>query len=245
MSDRNLGETFSQYFEILPALDAATRAEVFHIRHEVYCRDLGWEPLRADEQESDAYDAHSVHLLLRRRGGGELVGCTRMILTNPAAPEQLLPVEQSCAAVLDHRVFNPASVARERLAEVSRLAVMRQFRQRKGEAESAGSMSSDDFESRGEQMRFPFIPVGLYLGAAAVAKRFGRDHVLVLTEPRLAVHFARIGFAIYPIGGAVEHRGVRVPSLLYTDKVIAGLRPLIRPLYEVIEASVAAQYARH
>ncbi len=245
MSDRNLGETFAQYFEILPALDAGTRADVYHVRHEVYCRDLGWEALREDEQETDAYDAHSVHLLLRRRGGGELVGCTRVILTNPQAPDELLPVEESCAEVLDHRVFDPASVARTRLAEVSRLAVMRSFRQRKGEQETAGSMSGDDFESRGPQMRFPFIPVGLYLGAAAVARRFGRDHVLVLTEPRLAVHFARIGFAIHPIGGAIEHRGLRVPSLLYTEKVITGLRPLIRPLYEHIEASVEAEYARH
>jgi len=245
MSERNLGEAFSQYFEIVPALDGATRADVFHIRHEVYCRDLGWEPLREDEQESDRYDPHSVHLLMRRRGGGELVGCTRVILTNPQAPEELLPVEESCAEVLDHRVFDPASVARERLAEVSRLAVMRNFRQRKGEAETAGSVNSDDFESRGPQARFPYIPVGLYLGAAAVAKRFARDHVLVLTEPRLAVHFARIGFSIQPIGGAIEHRGLRVPSLLYTDKVIAGLRPLIRPLFDLIEASVDAEYARH
>jgi N-acyl amino acid synthase of PEP-CTERM/exosortase system len=61
---RNLGEGFQQLFELVPALDAKTRDEVFHVRHEVYCRDLGWEPVRDDELETNAYDAQSVHLLI-------------------------------------------------------------------------------------------------------------------------------------------------------------------------------------
>ena len=243
-SERNLGENFNQYFEILPALDAETRSQVYRIRHEVYCRDLGWEPVREDGEERDAYDAQSVHVLMRRRGTGELVGCTRVILTNPADPRELLPVERGCLEVLDRKLYDPERADRAQLAEVSRLAVMRNFRQRKGENEAPGPLSGDDFEARGPQSRFPFIPVGLYLGAAEVAKRFGRELVLVLTEPRLAVHFSRIGFAIHPIGGAVEHRGVRVPSMLHTTKVVNGLRPLIRPLYDTIEAQIEAVYAR-
>ena len=36
----------------------------------------------------------------------------------------------------------------------------------------------------------------------------------VLTEPRLASHFVRIGFDIRAVGRTIEHRGERVPSLL-------------------------------
>lgn len=244
-SNRNLGESFSEYFELLPALDDASREMVYRIRHEVYCRDLGWEPIRDDGLERDAFDEQSVHCLLRHRGTGEPVGCTRLIMADEAHPERLLPVEASCAQVLDRSIVDPAALPRRTVAEVSRLAVMRNFRQRKGESQSDASVSDDDFQPRGTQARFPYIPVSLYFGAAAIAKRLGREHVLVLTEPRLAAHFARLGVHIQSIGGGIEHRGTRVPSLFLTSKFAPGLRPLIRPLYDEIERSVDRHFDAH
>ena len=70
-SSRNLGGTFSQLFALSPALDKESIALVHRIRHDVYCRDLGWEPVRADGMEIDAYDRHSIHCLLRRRDNGD------------------------------------------------------------------------------------------------------------------------------------------------------------------------------
>lgn len=242
---RDLGHSFDQLFELTPALDDASRELVFRIRHDVYCRDLGWEPVRADGLESDAYDPHALHCLLRRKGSGEPVGCTRLILARPDDPAHPLPFEDSCRDVLDRRVADPATTPRHTVGEVSRLAVLNTFRQRKGEAVMPASIDEDDFVAGGSQMRFPFIPVSLYLGAAAMARRFGIENVFVLTEPRLANHFVRIGFDIRQVGRAIEHRGTRVPSLLSSSKVVENLRPLIRPLYAVIEASVDAAFAAH
>lgn len=234
---RDLGESFSRMFELIPALDDAALEQVYRIRHDVYCRDLGWEPVREDGMETDEFDRHSLHILLRTRAG-EPVGCTRLILARPQAPDHPLPFEQSCREVLDRSIVDPATLPRHTLGEVSRLAVLNTFRQRRGEDSSAVSMTEDDFGGPGPQARFPFVPVSLYLGAAAIARRFGVEHVFVLTEPRLASHFSRIGFDIRAVGGAIEHRGTRVPSLLSSSKVVAGLRPLIRPMYEVIERSI-------
>lgn len=241
-SSRNLGESFDQHFELVPALSPADREAVFRIRHEVYCRDLGWEPLREDGLETDAYDPHSVHLLLRHRDTGEPIGCTRLILADAADPGHLLPFEISCAEVIDRRLADPRTLPRETVGEVSRLAVMRNFRQRKGETQVPVGIAEEDFQSRGPQSRFPFIPVGLYLGAAAVALRLGRENVFVLTEPRLATHFARIGFNIEPIGGTIEHRGTRAPSMFKVSQFAPSLRSMIRPMYDLIEARVNAVY---
>jgi N-acyl amino acid synthase of PEP-CTERM/exosortase system len=244
-SERNLGSKFQELFELTPALDAASIDTVYRIRHDVYCRDLGWEPVREDGLETDAYDRHSIHCLLRKRDTGEPVGCTRLVLSRPEDPLYPLPFEQSCAQVLDRTLIDPAQLPRNDVAEVSRLAVMGTFRQRKGEIAKPVSVSDDDFESRGGLPRFPFIPVSLYLGAAAIARRLGIDNVFVLTEPRLASHFVRIGFDIRSIGGAIEHRGTRVPSVLSSSKVVAGLRPMIQPLYAVIETAVNAAFDRY
>ncbi len=242
-TERDLGESFSRYFELVPALDAVAREQVFRVRHEVYCHDLGWEPERPDGLETDAYDIQSVHCLLRHAVTGEPVGCTRLILAD-ADPGHELPVEQSCRDTIDRALIDPRALPREQVGEVSRLAVVKAFRQRKGESESPGTVNEDDFMPRGALSRFPFIPVGLYMGAAAIAQRLGREYVLVLTEPRLAQHFSRIGFDIQRIGGPIEHRGQREPSLLRTSKVIDGLRPLIRPIWDRVEASVNAAYAK-
>lgn len=237
---RDLGESFKQWFELVPALDDATREQVYRIRHDVYCRDLGWEPVRADGRETDEFDSHSLHCLLRRRDTGEPVGCTRLIVARPGAPQTPFPFEISCKDVLDRSIVDPAKLPRHTVGEVSRLAVLGSFRQRKGESDIAVSLTDNDFGAKGPAARFPFIPVSLYLGAAAIARRFAVEHVFVLTEPRLANHFARIGFDIRAVGGPIEHRGVRVPSLLSSSKVVARLRPIIRPLYEVVEKSVDA-----
>lgn len=235
---RDLSEGFRRLFELTPALDDASLDQVYRIRHEVYCRDLGWEPLSADGREVDEFDRHSLHCLLRHRGTDEPVGCTRLIVARPEDPAYPLPFESSCRDVLDRSLVDPARMPRHTLGEVSRLAVLNTFRQRKGESETAASVTDADFDRHGPRTRFPFIPVALYLGIAAIACRFGIEHVFVLTEPRLASHLARIGFDIRPVGGAIEHRGTRLPSLLSSSKVVAGLRPMIRPMYEVIEQAV-------
>lgn len=248
MSDApaDLGSGFSEYFEFLPALDEASRREVYRIRHEVYCRDLGWEPVRDDGLEQDEFDAQSIHCLLRRKGSGEPVGCTRLILRqSEPPPSEPLPFEHHCDKALHRHLIDPSQLPADQQAEVSRLAVMRNYRQRKGEQDAAVALSDDDFASRGPQSRFPYIPVGLYLGVASIAQRLGREYVFVLTEPRLARHFSRIGFAIDTVGDPVEHRGLRAPSLLRASEFMANLRSSIHPLYNVIDASVAAAFAAH
>jgi N-acyl amino acid synthase of PEP-CTERM/exosortase system len=96
---------------------------------------------------------------LRRRGTGELVGCARLIVARPENPDYPLPFEQSSKEVLDRSIVDPARLPRNTVGEVSRLAVLGAFRQRKGEASAPVSVTEDDFGTRGPHARFPFIPV--------------------------------------------------------------------------------------
>lgn len=241
----NLGSRFEELFEFSLALDAPSVEMVYRIRHDVYCRELGWEPVRPDGLEMDEYDPHSVHCLLRKRGSGDPVGCSRLVLARPGDPSFPLPFEQSCRDAIHRDQFDPAQLPRSDVGEVSRLAVMSDFRQRQGESNKPIAVGEQDFESRGGQPRFPFIPMSLYLGAAAAARRLDVENVFVLTEPRLANHFVRLGFDIHPIGDEIEHRGVRVPSVLSSSKVVGNLRPLIQPLYAVIERLVNRSFELH
>jgi N-acyl amino acid synthase of PEP-CTERM/exosortase system len=188
--------------------------------------------------ETDAYDAHSAHCLLRSKGNDVYVGCIRLVFARPDDP---LPVERLCAATIDRTLVDPAKMPRDRLAEVSRLAVIGRYRRRKGEAKRPADISKHDFGTP-DRPRFPYIPVGLYLGMMAQARQHGIERLFVLTEVRLANHLSRLGIKMHRIGGAVEHRGARVPSMIVVNDVIGGFGAFVRPLFTLIAEEVEAPY---
>lgn len=239
----SLGEGFRKYFEIATAFDDAGRNNVFGIRHEVYCEELGFEPVRPDRRETDEYDRHSLHCLMRTSTEPHsLVGCNRLVMARPEEPDYPLPFERTCAATLDRSIIDPAKEPRGAIAEVSRLAVRAYYRRRKGETKAAVAISDEDFGTK-EQPRFPYIPIGLYLGVIALAKHEGIETLFVLTEPRLAEHFAKLGVKITQIGGPVEHRGIRVPSMMNVDSIIKGLRFFVKPIWRVVAEEIEAGYS--
>jgi N-acyl amino acid synthase of PEP-CTERM/exosortase system len=233
----NPGGQFSKYFELVFAESPQLRDEVFRIRHQVYCEELGYESVSPDGRECDEYDSHSKHLLLRTANTGVRVGCTRLVLPPLEQPSLPLPFERACAATLDRGLIDPATLPRNSIAEVSRLAVVRAFRRRKGEEHSKDGAAVIDYGTP-KQPRFPYIQLGLYLGAVALAHRLGIKIIFFLTEPRLAGHFEKLGFPVHQIGGPIEHRGTRVPSMSNVDETIAGLRFYMRPVYKVVARQI-------
>ena len=235
----NLGKAFKQYFEIVPAYSDALKDEVYRLRHQVYCEELAFEPQRPDRRERDEYDAHSLHLLIRSVQINAFMGCTRLVRARPEDPYYPLPFEKSCAATLDRSIVDPAKLPRDTIGEFSRLAVLARFRKRRGEEENATGV----FENFGtlRHPRFPYILVGLYLGTVEIARLHGIDTLFVLTEDRLAKHLRRLGVKVQTIGGAIEHRGQRSPSMMSASNIIKNLNIIVRPLYRTIAAEVAQE----
>lgn len=233
----NLGSSFKRYFEVVPALTPELRDEVYRIRHQVYCQELEYEARRADGRETDEYDPHSIHCLIRSVKTDEYAGCTRLILCRPQDPGYPLPFERTCAETLDRAIIDPQTLSRRRIAEVSRLAVVARFRTRRGERGTAIPMTD---QSYGTDIapRFPYIPVALYLATTELARLHGIHTMFLLSEPRLAQHFARLGVQIIQIGDEVEHRGIRIPSVVNVQKIIGGLNFIMRPLYDTIAEQV-------
>lgn len=236
----DLAESFNRFFRIAPAVSDADKNDVFFIRHDVYARELGFEPVRPDQRETDAYDAFSEHCLMRTaEATPRLVGSARVVFTDPRAPDAPLPFEKACRNSLFRDQIDPAKLPRERIGEVSRLAVLSDFRRRRGEEQREVTIDAGDFGDS-KQPRFPYIPVGLYMATVMIAQARGVEHLFTLTEPRLAEHFGKLGVKIAPIGEPVEHRGTRVPSVIHVPSVATSIRLMIRPLWKAIAAQMQA-----
>ena len=239
----NLGAGFEKYFSAQAATDDEQRRAAFRIRHEVYCNELGYEPAHPDGLEQDAFDARSLHCLLRSVANDEFVGCVRLVLADTHDPSERLPFEGLCGTTIDRRLVDPDALPRETIAEVSRLAVVSRYRRRRGERQTAATISEGDFGTP-DRPRFPYLAVGLYLAMLAQARRHGIETLFMLTEPRLARQLTRLGVRLQQIGPAVEHRGLRHPSMMSVRDVIDGLKFFLRPMFVVIADEIDASY-RH
>ncbi|MEP7061007.1 MAG: PEP-CTERM/exosortase system-associated acyltransferase [Betaproteobacteria bacterium] len=220
---------FRAHFVVARAASTSQRDESFRIRHRVYCEELGFEPVRADARERDDYDDGAEHVLIGSVRTGTSVGCARIVL--PQALEFALPIEHSGAWTSPRPLFDASGFAR--VAELSRLAVVHEFRRRRGEQDTPINLADEDFGTP-VRPRFPHIPVGLYLGALAIAESRGIAALVVLTEVRLARHFGRLGVHLTQVGEAVDFHRVRAPYMMSVRTTVDELPAAIHALYDGI-----------
>lgn len=232
----SMAEGYHRYFEVLPAFTEELRWQNFRLRHEVYARELGWEPRRDDHMEMDVFDARSLHTLVRAVEGGRFVAGARLVFADPCDPEAPLPFEIACAGSLDTAAIAAACPDRARVGELSRLAVVAQYRRRPGERTRAFTLEEEDMRS--DRVRLPHLTLGLYLGLVALARWQGLQTLFMLAEPALARSIAHYGVPVVRVGTPVNHRGVRFPYLMQVEAILAGLSGDVRGFYDSIYEKV-------
>lgn len=232
-----LNNHFRDYFQVVPALTPELIREAQLIRHDVYCCELGWEEVKPDGIEQDEHDARSLHCLLKAVRSGRYIGCVRLVLPQPGQGSDYFPFQRTCAGRLNAGHPDPDDVTRGYVAEVSRLAIVADYRRRKHEQGRAFGLGDEDYSLQGRR-RFPYIPVGLYIGMLQLASLHGIKTLYIMTEPLLAVHFSRLGGKLRPVGDIVEHRGKRRPYIMDVNEVLKDASLFLRPLIRTISRDV-------
>ncbi len=200
------------------AINAHEQEDSFKIRHRVYCEEQGWERTAADQTESDHYDAHATHVVLRDERSVAL-GTVRLIPASTAALFVVLPIER-CFGLSLSKIFPEQTLPdRRRIAEVSRLAVLPEYRRMLNLPEPT---TKDAFPAA---MRF--CAVQLFLGALAAAHKQGAHSLVMLMEPKLFRYLRALGFRHSYAGQSVDHHGLRIPIIAHIDGVMQSLPPAL------------------
>ncbi len=233
----DLVSPYREYFSITMADTDELRKEVYRLRYEVYCRELGWEdPANfPDGLEKDIYDDCSRHCLLKHKRTGVYAGTVRMVMTEKSPLNRPpIPMVEHCADTLFDGPIRPDRLAVGSYGEISRLALHSEFRRRAAERLSPDGQGEHLFEwTQTERRRFPHIALGLYLGASAVGLAAGAGGVYAMMEPRLARHLRFAGIRFEQVGEPVSFRGLRAPYYISRK---ALLRYLSRPLRKLLFA---------
>lgn len=225
---------FFQHFRLVPADNPELLREVYRMRYEVYCEEMGFEePERfPDGLEYDMYDRRSRHCLLQHRASSVYAGCVRLILHDPDSPQDLFPFEKYCGFSLRRDVLDPASLPPGSFGEISRLTVRAAFRRRKSDNVPITEISPNFASDRRGSMP---IAVGLYVAGAALGLIEGLSGVFVMMEPRLARHLSLCDIRFKPVGNVVEYHGrPRGAFYIARDELLASLSPPLRYLLDRI-----------
>lgn len=206
----------SQQFDICIADTLKLKEEVFKIRYRVYCQELGYEPLSKfpDKLERDTYDSRSIHLLLKYKSMDAYIGCIRLVLSSDNFQSQF-PFENIC----NEHFLDFNKISRACCGEVSRLAVLRDFRH----WELRNGYYFNEFDHKLIKRRLSIIPLILYLGVTSIISDLDLEYAITFMEPRLSRQLKSYGLNSYSCGEIMDFRGKRRLFLMNTSEAINSI----------------------
>ena len=226
---------YKQHFQIIPAVEDALRHHCYRIRHDVYCRELGYEPTNQAGMEVDEHDVHSLHCLIRATHTNQFVGCARLVVADPENPAIKLPFLTACAGNLASGVDEFIHQNSHKVAEVSRVAVISAYR--RGKTDFKGPASPANSAISGKR-RLPHLTLGLYLAMTALARQRGIQHLFFLVDRNIATSLEHQGWDMRQVGDPVERNGHRIPYLVSLEQNILNMSPFIRHFFDAIQREV-------
>ncbi len=178
----------------------------YRIRYNTFCLETGFEPAEQfpDEEERDAYDARSVHFLVRNRHDGRWVATMRLILRGPHG----LQIQHLCELNPEMR----RRIADGLVAEASRLAIIGLP---PGDAAAGSALRNRPDGTLLDRLvgrrASPQVLIKLLQAAGYYCLQHGIDDLACLMRPTLARLVTEMGIPISACGKPCQHRGARIP----------------------------------
>jgi N-acyl amino acid synthase of PEP-CTERM/exosortase system len=232
------------YFDIAFAGTEALKSEVYGIRYNVYCEEFAYESADAfpNHEETDEFDAHSLHALVTHKASGLSAGCVRLVSPTGQGGIDPLPFEKNCADSLDSEFIQGLGLDRSNVCEISRLAVDGVFRRRAGERLTRyGEVEGLDC-SQQERRTFSLIAIACFLASTALTDIANRTSVFAMMEPFLPRLLKRSGIVFQRAGEDIDYHGMRAPYFITTQSAVDNMRPDLKELYTEIHRRIAQVY---
>lgn len=212
-------------FIVDKVLDDSGLKEIYRLRYKVYVEECGFE--RPENHpagiEIDKFDKNSVHFATKNENEN-IIGTVRLILNSPIG----FPIEKRCKLNI-----NKDELPRNHLAEISRLAISKQYRRRgedkfiygpeeerreiidTGDTKQYQRRAEDKYRSGElyERRRGPDLVLSLYKAIYHESKRRNITHWYAVMTKGLYILLKRFGIDFEPIGQPVDYHGIRTPYL--------------------------------
>lgn len=217
-------DAFNQYFEMVPTTSEDLKNEAYKLRFQIYCNETSFENPRLypNGMEYDNFDNCSIHYLIRHRNSNTYAATTRLIQFDQYNPDWLFPIEIHCEINSSDLLKN---IPRDKIAEVSRFCVSKEFKRRKIELGSLTgfSLHSMNYISDEERRTFPHISLALIACMIKISKEQNIEYWYAVMEPALFRFLSTMGINFTGIGPIIEYHGKRSPSIIKVSDLLHGV----------------------
>lgn len=207
------------------------------LRHEVFCAELGRVPSCSEQlsdkrpQETDDFDAHSVHVLCRSVETGEAVGCARLILPSP----------KGLNVLARYQLHSEPGSDSDSVGEIGRLAISSKLRRYRHDTQLVGpAIVQPPLDEISNEIKRdgPTVALGLYREIFRLASSHGITHCYAAMEPSLSRMLNRIGFP-FREAGPINHlvQPARQPYLIGAHALSTNLASRNSCLYRLLFGS--------
>lgn len=245
MKADNLMARFIEEFCFKLAITPDEKNRAYRLRYKVYCDELGYEePADSSKKlEYDVYDQHAIHCLIEHRRTDSAAACTRLIMPDENLPAPLgrLPMESYGGQSLNHPTLHPERLEKGVYYEISRLAVLKEFRTKTKDTEVPGLTDNKLIFTDKERETFPFLVSGLFLAGYALGCMSGKEIAFAMMEPRLPRLLALSGFHFTKVGETIDFHGQRSAYCITREQAEAGMQLALSPLYKHIQKELGPQ----
>lgn len=233
--ETTLAEFYWSWFDAHVANTDDLRDTAFRLRYRVYCIENPFEDPSAnpDGREMDEYDHHSAHGLLIYRPTGAPAGTVRLVLPILQDLDRSFALQHVCSHPL---LRDRARFPIQRMAEVSRFCISKEFRRRWGDGSCVGGEVSDSVEMSADDERriLPHLALGLIETLIRMSVEKGMTHWCAVMEPTLLRLLTRLGIHFDPIGPLIEYHGRRQPCYIPLEVLLPRVRRERPDVWDVI-----------
>jgi len=224
-AEASLLDRYNIYFRVATAVCGDALQEALRIRYQVYCVENPFENPsdHPDELERDAFDSHSLHSVLIHRASGQAIGTVRLILPVRHELERSFPIQLVC------RVPQLKLLPLERMAEVSRFSISKQFRRRQ-----CDSLYEGNDARRERRGMAPLMSLGLIQSLVRMSAERGITHWCATMEPTLLRLLAAMSIKFEPLGPLVQYHGTRQPCYCEVGPMLERVKNEQRRLWDVL-----------
>lgn len=209
---------FNKNFIIKKADTKELKEECYKIRYQVFCEEKKFENEEefVDKMEKNEVDNYSTHFIMYEKKTKRAIGTVRVVEPETQNEEKLYcPILKYCYDSLNQSFLSEYESELYEINEVSRLAVIKEFRVKKNDKNCLNK----------------YVSLGLYLTAAAYLVKRNKKVSLFMMEPKLYRKLKMLGINCESVGDVIEYHGKRVPYKITNDSFKSGLPKLLSPLF--------------
>lgn len=218
---------FDERFEVFLADTDFGKSINKQIRYRVFCLERGFEDPTAfpNGEESDLWDRHSAHFIVREKQSGRWVASTRFIF-----PETKLPVEQMDA--LNDGLLT--GFQRDQIGEVSRFCIINKNAKTTSQFSHVSQPQLDWIGSIESADQFE-VTQGMLRAISCYALDNGINYSYMFITKPMARLLKRLGVSLYQTGPDRQYRGTRASYLVdfnESQKKVSRVSKDVKALYE-------------